>query len=125
RPVHNRLKGFTGRGSLNSEELFEHNSLTCSDRTGNRRRERRIKTETSVSHCSDGVDGTETCEMPEASIDEFAICERQFALSGAGEELKPATLTVGSNLVNQVEDIGHSNIVTRRVDLVGEYQERQ
>jgi len=34
-----RFKVFSGRPSLNAEELFEHNSLACRYRVGSNRRE--------------------------------------------------------------------------------------
>ena len=50
--------------------------------------------------------------MAEARVDEFTLCKRQFALNGAGEDLESATLTVGADGMNEIQNIAvvrHSN----------------
>jgi len=91
---------FSGRRCLDSEELFEHNSLACGYRARSNRRERRIKTETSIAHRHDGVHRAEPRQMSDTSINEFAVGKRQFALNRARKDFKPATIAVGSNLMN-------------------------
>jgi hypothetical protein len=49
--------------------------------------------------------------MTYASVDEFAVSKRQFALNGAREDLKPATLAVGAEGANEGKNVaifGHT-----------------